>query len=64
MDISKANMFVSANSSPDGYFQGKYVLHEYGDKCGVVRPDALRSTKLRKQFVELSVDQLHQTRML
>ena len=48
--ISKVNMFVFANSSADGHFGGTDLRREHADKCGAARPDALRSTKFRKQI--------------
>lgn len=48
--ISKENSYIFANSSPSGHFRGTDVLRYYSEKCGAIRPDALRSTKLRKEI--------------
>jgi hypothetical protein len=52
--ISPDNHYIFACLSGDGYIRGSDVLRTLSDKCGAKRPDALRSTKLRKHIATLT----------
>jgi hypothetical protein len=52
--FSEDNYYIFGCLNGDNYIRGSDVLRTLSEKCGARRPDALRSTKLRKHIATLT----------
>lgn len=54
VNIKPTNTYVFACMTGDGYIRGTDCLRKQSNMCGALRPEALRSTKLRKHIAIIS----------
>lgn len=47
-------VFACLGNSPNSYIRGTNVLRRFSQECGAARPEALRSTKLRKHIATMT----------